>query len=189
MNSTLDRSASEGLPWKKVKLGRSTYEIAEVIAPLPVRWKFGRKKFRFVITRFENKAGRILPDGKKYKLFTTVTNDFTMGAKKTLMFYNRHGAEVKNFGNLKKSFNWAKLPCSDLNHNMVFMISCAMMFILYRHCIKTFGQKFSFISSRHQLTEFRLLFVSLVVAYDDLGEITIMTSDERIKEFVKIFKK
>lgn len=123
--------------WETVTTSSQTFEIGEMDY-LPFFGKYSAKEepkfYRVIVKRVKDAEGN-------YSYYSILTNNYTMSKGEVLYFYNQRGAIERNFDDLKNNFNWKRIPFSNLNENLVFMIVSAMASIIYRYVLKIFSKK------------------------------------------------
>lgn len=68
----------------------------------------------------------------KYYYKCVLTNDWSGGVPELIQEYNNRGGFERNFDYMKNDFGWRFLPFSRLNHNLTYMIICAMANNIFR---------------------------------------------------------
>lgn len=165
--------------WQTVSTAEQTFEIGEMdYLPFYDRYpaKEEPKSYRAIVKRIKNLDG-------KYIYYSILTNNFTMPKGEVLYFYNQRGAIERNFDDLKNNFNWKRIPFSNLNENLVFLIVGAISSIIYQHLLKTFSKKLDFVKRNIRLKNFIFHFITVSSQWID-GTLKLFTD----KNYMKIFK-
>lgn len=165
--------------WETVTTSQQTFEIGEMDY-LPFFGKYTAKEepkfYRAVVKRVKDIDGN-------YSYYSILTNNYTMPKGEVLYFYNQRGAIERNFDDLKNNFNWKRIPFSNLNENLVFMIIGAMASIVYRYLINVFSKKLEFVKKNFRLKNFIFNFITVSSQWVD-GILKLFTD----KNYLKIFK-
>ena len=89
------------------------------------------KTYRLVVQRTPKRDsdGKVVTGiyGTEYVYRAIITNDWDMGDKDVILFYNQRGASERNFDVLNNDFCWSHLPFSFLDQNTVFLLVTAML--------------------------------------------------------------
>lgn len=118
--------------WRRIKLRTSKGDLREIEVRSVEADEFIKgKTYRVVLYRYDDHwADKTMykdDEAVKYRHFGIITNDFESSEEEIVKYYNKRGAIERVFDQLNNDFNWAHLPCSDMNHNVVFMILTALL--------------------------------------------------------------
>ena len=118
--------------------------------------------FRLVVMREKNTDGQTdLFTGDDFIYRCILTNDHESTEKEVVEYYNRRGAMEKTFDIQNNDFGWNHLPCSDMNHNTVYLIITAMMKNFYNHFIVIVSKAFEEIPAISRLKKFIFRFITV----------------------------
>lgn len=165
--------------WETIVTPEQTFELGEMdYLPFFGKYSFREepKFYRAIVKRMKDTEGN-------FKYYSIVTNNTTMSKGEVLYFYNRRGAMERNFDDLKNNFNWKRIPFSNLNENLVFMIIGAMASIVYKYLINTFSKKLDFVKKNFRLKNFIFHFITVSSRWIE-GSLKLFTD----KNYLKIFK-
>ena len=144
----LERKCADIRHWKNYIINDRPAELASIDFDLD------DETFRVVVKRTWDPENGHLDLG-------IITNNLEMSEKEVLQFYNQRGSTEKRFSELKRGFNWDKLPFSFLNENTAFMLIGAIGYVIYRHCLNFFAHKTALVSRTWELKRFRFLFLAI----------------------------
>jgi hypothetical protein len=88
-------------------------------------------------------------EGDKYHYRYILTNDWESSETVVIEYDNRRGAGEKTFDVQNNGFGWGHLPCSDMNHNTVYLILTAMIKNFYNHIAQKVSEVFDGIQPQH----------------------------------------
>ena len=88
-----------------------------------------------------------------------LTNDWESTEKEVIEFYNQRGSSEKTFDIQNNDFGWRHLPCSDMNHNTVYLLLTAMIKNFYNHTVQKVLKVFSDILPTSRLKRFIFRFI------------------------------
>jgi hypothetical protein len=98
-------------------------------------------------------------EGEKFNYRCILTNDRESSEKEVIEYYNRRGTSEKTFDILNNDFGWGRLPCSDMNHNTVYLILTAMIKNFYNHIVRKVSEVFHDIQPVTRLKRFIFRFI------------------------------
>jgi hypothetical protein len=166
----------EHVEWTPCEIGHIPQELASI------RYDFGGKDYRVVVHRRklhgDDKTDDTgyLKDGYMYR--SIMTNNYTMSDEQVIRFYAKRGAVERNFTNLNE-FNFENLPFSYLNENCVFMIVCAMGYVMYQHLLRKFSGKLPWIRKNLMPKTFikHFIFVTMIWVVENGIKVAELDSD------------
>ena len=88
-----------------------------------------------------------------------LTNDWESSEKEIIEYYNQRGSSEKTFDIQNNDFGWGHLPCSDMNHNTVYLILTAMIKNFYNYIVQKVSQIFTDIRPTSRLKRFIFRFI------------------------------
>jgi hypothetical protein len=142
--------------WQSMELNCKRYEVASI----PFTNFLEERNYRLVVMR--EKTGDLqldLFEGEKFHYRCILTNDRESSAKEVIESYNRRGASEKTFDIQNNDFGWGRLPCSDMNHNTVYLILTAMIKNFYNHIVQKVSEVFHDIQPVTRLKRFIFSFI------------------------------
>jgi hypothetical protein len=142
--------------WQSIELNFKRYEVASI----PFTNFLEEQNYRLVVMR--EKTGDLqldLFEGEKFKYRCILTNDRESSEKEVIEYYNRRGASEKTFDIQNNDFGWGHLPCSDMNHNTVYLILTAMIKNFYNHIVQKVSEVFHDIQPSTRLKRFIFRFI------------------------------
>ncbi len=173
----LDAMAGTLNNWQEIYIKGKSWEVEE-IEYIPFEQKsVSKKSYRLIIRREACSK-------KKYKYYYIMTSNREMSTKEAITFYNNRGASENNFNELKNGFNWQRLPFSNMNENLVFLILSAMSKNIYAYLIKYFSDKLDWLKSTITFMTFLKKFIEVNAYWDSEG---VLNLEETEYNFEKIF--
>jgi hypothetical protein len=88
-----------------------------------------------------------------------LTNDWDSTEKEVIEYYNNRGGSEKTFDIQNNDFGWGHLPCSDMNHNTVYLILMAMIKNFYNYIIGKVAKVFTDLLPTSRLKRFIFRFI------------------------------
>jgi hypothetical protein len=144
--------------WKTVEINFGTYQVAS----LDFTQFFAEREYRLTVMREKNKDGQTnLFTGDDFIYRCILTNDRTSSEKEVIEYYNQRGSAEKIFDIQNNDFGWRHLPCSDMNHNTVYLIMTAMIKNFYNHIVRKISEVFKNIKPSSRLKRFVFGFISV----------------------------
>jgi hypothetical protein len=129
---------------------------------LPFTQFFADRNYRLVIMREKNEDGQTdLFTGDDFIYRCILTNDWTGSEKEIIEYYNHRGASEKTFDIQNNDFGWKHLPCSDMNHNTVYLILTAMIKNFYNYMVNKVSKVFKDIKPVSRIKRFIFRFISV----------------------------
>lgn len=158
-NRSADMTAqiSQITDWEKTELNFKQYEVASI----PFKQFFEDQNYRLVVMRTKEKNHDQLDcftgDNLVYRCI--LTNDLQSTEKEVIVYYNQRGASEKIFDVQNNDFGWGRLPCSDMQHNTVYLILTAMLKNFYNYIIQKVSLAFDEIPANSRLKRFIFRFI------------------------------
>lgn len=144
--------------WRTVEINYKNYQVAS----LPFTSFMEKSGFRLVIMREKNADGQAdLFTGDDFIYRSILTNDHESTEKEVIVYYNGRGASEKTFDIQNNDFGWGHLPCSDMNHNTVYLILTAMMKNFYNYFIAKVAKVFPDIPVTARIKKFIFRFITV----------------------------
>jgi len=130
-SQALDDAIADTIEWLPVKGCIQKTEVGETYLDINNKGIL----HTIIVSRRRNAKheNTLLKDVAPYTYYSIVTNDDEQSEEAIYKFYNGRGASEQNNSSLKNEFNWAKLPCSFLHQNTVFMIVAAIAKLLFEY--------------------------------------------------------
>ena len=88
-----------------------------------------------------------------------LTNDWDSTEQEIIEYYNQRGSSEKTFDIQNNDFGWGHLPCSDMNHNTVYLILTAMIKNFYNYIVRKVSEVFTDILPTSRLKRFIFRFI------------------------------
>jgi hypothetical protein len=125
------------------------------------------KSYRVVISKCKSPDPKYKNDytGDNYVYRAIITNDEKMTDGQVIAFYNQRGTMETYFTHLLNDWSWKRLPFSYLNQNHVFMIVSAIAHTIYRHLLKKFSQRTTFVKPSFRLKNFISHFIAVALEW------------------------
>jgi len=142
--------------WKPAEINFINCEVAS----LEFTQFFADRRYRLVVQREKS-------DNKQIDLFTgdnciyrcILTNDRDSTEQEIIEYYNDRGSSEKTFDIQNNDFGWNHLPCSDMNHNTVYLILTAMIKNFYNYIVRKVSKVFTDIMPTSRLKRFIFRFI------------------------------
>lgn len=150
--------------WKDCTIGHQDMQTKTMA------YRFGNAAHRIVAYRVPNATGQVNTfTGDAYKYMFIITNDWDMGDKEVIGFYNQRGASEKVFDVQNNDFNWKHMPHSFLEGNTVYLIIMAIAHIVYKWLLGSFGGHVHGLGPKARLKRFIFRFVNIVAKITKSG--------------------
>jgi len=148
-----------GLPkekWQNVEINFKEYKVAS----LPFTQFLKDQNYRIVVMGEKN-------DDRQMDLFfgdnciyrCILTNDWDSTEQEVIEYYNQRGSSEQTFDIQNNDFGWGHLPCSDMNHNTVYLIIMAMVKNFYNYIVCKVSKVFTDIRPTSRLKRFIFRFI------------------------------
>jgi hypothetical protein len=153
---SLTERIGEVTDWKPAEINFRNCEVAS----LEFTQFFADRCYRLVVQREKS-------DNRQIDLFTgdnciyrcILTNDRDSTEQEIIEYYNGRGSCEKTFDIQNNDFGWNHLPCSDMNHNTVYLILTAMIKNFYNYIVGKVSKVFTDIPSKSRLKRFIFRFI------------------------------
>lgn len=99
-------------------------------------------------------------DGYLHKFY--ITNDYESSSEFIVDEYNKRGTAERRFSFMKKDFSWECLPFTEMNANLVFMITAALANNIFRGVVRMFKEKVPSLKFSFRLPKFKTFFIDVV---------------------------
>jgi len=142
--------------WKEVELNYKSYKVAS----LPFTQFSADCNYRIVVMgekSDDRQVDMFFGDNCIYRCI--LTNDRDSTEQEVIAYYNQRGSSEKTFDIQNNDFGWGHLPCSDMNHNTVYLILTAMIKNFYNYIIRKVSNVFSDILPTSRLKRFIFRFI------------------------------
>jgi hypothetical protein len=144
--------------WQQEEINFIQYQVASI----EFTQFYAEKHYRLVIMREKNKDGQLnVFSGDNFNYRCILTNDWESTEKVVIEYYNQRGASEKIFDIQNNDFGWNHLPCSDMNHNTVYLILMAIAKNFYNYMIQLVSMVFEDIKPTSRLKRFIFRFISV----------------------------
>jgi hypothetical protein len=142
--------------WQSEEINFKRYEVSSIVFSSFLQ----ERNYRLVIMREKtNDAQLDLFEGEKFHYRSLLTNDWESSEREVVEYYNRRGASEKTFDIQNNDFGWGRLPCSDMNHNTVYLLLTAMIKNFYNHIVQKVSEVFDDIRPTTRLKRFIFRFI------------------------------
>jgi Transposase DDE domain. len=142
--------------WESMELNFKSCEVTSI----PFTNFLAENNYRLVVMREKTRDPQLdLFEGKKYNYRCILTDDHNSSEKEVIDYYNNRGACEKTFDIMNNDFGWGHLPCSDINHNTVYLILTAMIKNFYNYIVKKVSEAFDDILPTSRLKKFLFRFI------------------------------
>ena len=143
--------------WQTVEINFKKYQVAS----LEFTQFFAERHYRLVVMREKRDDNQLdLFDGE-FIYRCILTNDWENTEEDIIIHYNDRGSSERIFDVMNNDFGWKHLPCSDMNHNTVYMIIMAMVKNFYNYIVEKVSEVFTDILPTSRLKRFIFRFVSV----------------------------
>ena len=142
--------------WQHIEINFKEYKVTT----LPFTQFFEDRKYRLVVMGEKNikeSADLFFGDNCIYRCI--LTNDWESTEKEVIEYYNQRGSSEKIFDIMNNDFGWRHLPCSDINHNTVYLILTAMIKNFYNYIIRKVSKVFTELLPTSRLKRFIFKFI------------------------------
>jgi hypothetical protein len=144
--------------WKTEEINYKKYQLASIGFTSFME----DSNFRLVVMREKNSDGQMdVFTGDDFIYRCILTNDHESSEKEVIEYYNKRGASEKTFDIQNNDFGWNHLPCSDMNHNTVYLILTAMIKNFYNYFITKVSRVFNDISATSRLKKLIFRFITV----------------------------
>ena len=144
--------------WKTVEINFKEYQVVS----LEFTQFFEERGYRLVIMREKGKTPQLdLFTGDNFIYRSILTNDWESDEKEVIEYYNGRGSSEQVFDVQGNDFGWGRLPCSDMNHNTVYMILTAMIRNFFNYIVGKVSKTFKDISPTSRLKRFIFRFINV----------------------------
>ena len=142
--------------WKHVEINFKQYKVAS----LPFTQFLEDRHYRLVVMGEKNNKRPIdLFYGDNCIYRCILTNDWESTEQEIIEYYNQRGTSEKLFDIQNNEFGWGHLPCSDMNHNTVYLILTAMIKNFYNYIVGKVSKVFTDILPTSRLKRFIFRFI------------------------------
>jgi hypothetical protein len=141
--------------WQTVEINFKEYQVAS----LEFTQFFEDRHYRLVVMREQNEDPQLDIFFCKFIYRCILTNDWESTEEDIIVFYNDRGSSERIFDVMNNDFGWKHLPCSDMNHNTVYLIITAIIKNFYNYIIQKVSEVFSDIPSTSRLKRFIFRFI------------------------------
>jgi len=142
--------------WQKVEINFIEYQVSSLM----FTQFFEDRQYRLVIMREKSddlQADLFFGDNCIYRCI--LTNDWVSTEKEIIEYYNNRGSSEKTFDIQNNDFGWGHLPCSDMNHNTVYLILTAMIKNFFNYIVHKVSAVFDDILPTSRLKRFIFRFI------------------------------
>jgi len=142
--------------WQHVEINFKEYKVTS----LPFTQFLEGCNYRLVVMgekSDDRQADLFFGDNCIYRCI--LTNDWQSTEQEIIEYYNRRGGSEKIFDIQNNDFGWGHLPCSDMNHNTVYLILTAMIKNFYNYIVRKVSQVFTDIGPTSRLKRFIFRFI------------------------------
>ncbi len=177
-----DFSESDG--WESAEVDFRECELASF------DYEMNDSRYRLVVQRSPKREdGKVVTDmfGTVYVYRAIITNDWEMGEKDVVLFYNKRGGSEKNFDIQDNDFGWAHLPFSFMNENTVFMLITAMLKNFFLYLTQTLSESIKAIKNTSRLKKVLLHFICVPAKWIKSGRRNILKLYTERQYYKEIF--
>jgi hypothetical protein len=144
--------------WQTVEINFKEYHVTS----LEFTQFFGDRHYRLVVMREKsNDPQQDLFTGDNFIYRCILTNDHASSEQAVIEYYNARGGSEKTFDIQNNDFGWKHLPCSDMNHNTVFLILTAMIKNFYNYIVGKVSKVFTDIFPTSRIKRFIYRFITV----------------------------
>jgi len=144
--------------WENVVINDKEYQVAS----MPFTSFLKDRNYRLVVAREKGTDSQMdLFTGDNFIYRCILTNDHEHTEKEIIEYYNNRGSSEKTFDIQNNDFGWNHLPCSDMNHNTVYLVMTAMMKNFYNYIVANVSKVFKDIAIGTRLKRFIFRFISV----------------------------
>jgi hypothetical protein len=148
-----------GIPredWQHIEINFKEYRVAS----LPFTQFLKDCNYRLVVMgekSDDRQADLFYGDNCIYRCI--LTNDWDSTEQEIIEYYNQRGSSEKTFDIQNNDFGWGHLPCSDMNHNTVYLLLTAMIKNFYNYIVHKVSKVFTGILPASRLKRFIFRFI------------------------------
>jgi hypothetical protein len=142
--------------WQEVEINFKRYKVTS----LPFTQFMEDRHYRIVVMgekSDDRQADLFFGDNCIYRCI--LTNDMESTETEIIEYYNQRGSSEKIFDIQNNDFGWNHLPCSDMNHNTVYLILTAMIKNFYNYIVRKVSEVFTDILPTSRLKRFIFRFI------------------------------
>jgi len=143
--------------WQSVEINYKDLQVAS----LKFTSFFEDRNYRLVIQREKKDDPQLDIFDGAFVYRCILTNDWDSTEKEVIEYYNQRGSSETNFDVMNNDFGWKHLPCSDMNHNTVYLILTAMIKNFYHYVVEKVSKVFTDIFSTSRLKRFIFRFITV----------------------------
>ena len=144
--------------WQTVEINFKEYEVTSS----DFTQFFQERNYRLVVMREKGKSAQLdLFTGDNCIYRSILTNDWNSSEKEVIEYYNGRGSSEQIFDIQNNDFGWGHLPCSDMNHNTVYLILTSMIKNFYNYIISKISKVFTDILPTSRLKRFIFRFINV----------------------------
>jgi hypothetical protein len=142
--------------WQNVAINFKKYKVVS----LPFTQFLEDRHYRLVVMgekSDERQADLFFGDNCIYRCI--LTNDWDSTEQEVIEYYNQRGRSEQTFDIQNNDFGWGHLPCSDMNHNTVYLVLTAMIRNFYNYIVRKVSKVFTDILPTSRLKRFIFQFI------------------------------
>jgi hypothetical protein len=142
--------------WQNVEINFKEYKVAS----LPFTQFLKDCNYRLVVMgekSDDKQTDMFFGDNCIYRCI--LTNDWESTEQEVIEYYNQRGSSEQTFDIQNNDFGWDHLPCSDMNHNTVYLIIMAMIKNFYNYIVRKVSNVFTDIRPTSRLKRFIFRFI------------------------------
>jgi hypothetical protein len=143
--------------WQAVEINFKDLQVAS----LKFTSFFEDRNYRLVIQREKKDDPQLDIFDGAFVYRCILTNDWDSTEKEVIEYYNQRGSSETNFDVMNNDFGWKHLPCSDMNHNTVYLILTAMINNFYHYVVEKVSKVFEDIFPTSRLKRFIFRFITV----------------------------
>ena len=142
--------------WQPVEINFKDSEVAS----LEFTQFLADRHYRLVVQREKTDNPQIdLFTGDNCLYRCILTNDWDSTEQEIIEYYNQRGGSERTFDIQNNDFGWKHLPCSDMNHNTVYLTLTAMIKNFYNYIVEKVSKVFTDILPSSRLKRFIFRFI------------------------------
>jgi Transposase DDE domain. len=142
--------------WQSVEINNIDCQVAS----LEFTQFLGERRYRLVVQREKSDDTQIdLFTGDNFIYRCILTNDQDSTEQEIIEYYNQRGSSEQTFDIQNNDFGWNHLPCSDMNHNTVYLILTAMIKNFYNYIVQKVSKIFKDIPPTSRIKRFIFRFI------------------------------
>jgi hypothetical protein len=142
--------------WQHVEINFKQYKVAS----LPFTQFLKDSNYRLVIMgekSDDRQTDLFFGDNCIYRCI--LTNDRDSTEQEIIEYYNQRGSSEQIFDIQNNDFGWGHLPCSDMNHNTVYLVLTAMIKNFFNYLVDKVSKVFTDIHPTSRLKRFIFRFI------------------------------